>query len=204
MSLVVYWLSLARMPSTILNYIRRYIFNFLWGSFLGNHKYHLVYWLTISNPYDLGGWTIKNLDWFSLALRTKSLWLVLNGDGLWSKIIKHKYLKNLPVDVWICQQSFTVKGTSHMWNGFIRPISWITICMGWKTRNGKNIKVGIDHIASLTSDFILLEDLKLYLKDYGILSLLDVLNRGVATTSIEYWLTTEELELGGQWKEAWT
>jgi len=76
--------------------------------------------------------------------------------------------------------------------------------MGWKTRNGKNIKVGIDRIASLTSDFILLEDLKLYLKDYGILSLSDVLNRGVATTSIEYWLTTEELELGGQWKEAWT
>ena len=81
MSLVVYWLSLARMPSTILSYIKRYIFNFLWGNSSGNHKYHLVDWLTISKPYDLTGWNIKNLDWFSLALRTKILWLVLNGDG---------------------------------------------------------------------------------------------------------------------------
>ena len=91
-----------------------------------------------------------------------------------------------------------------MWNGFIRAISWITRCLGWKTGNGKNIKVGIDPIAGLTSDFILPEDLGLYLEDYGILSLSDVLNRGVATTSTDYWITAEELELGGQWKEAWS
>ena len=48
------------------------------GEFRGKHKYHLVDWLTISKPYDLGGWNIRNLDWFSLALHTKSLWLVLN------------------------------------------------------------------------------------------------------------------------------
>ena len=42
MGLAVYWLSLARMPNTILTYIGRYIFNFLWGSTAGNHKYHLV------------------------------------------------------------------------------------------------------------------------------------------------------------------
>ena len=139
-----------------------------------------------------------------MALRTKSLWLVLNGDGLWSKIIKHKYLKNLPVDVWICQQSFTVQGTSYMWNGFIRAISWITRCLGWKTGNGKSIKIGIDPIAGLSSEYILPEDLRLYLEDYGISYLSDALNWGFATTFTEYWLTTEELELGGHWKVAWT
>ena len=84
-----------------------------------------------------------------------------------------------------------------MWNGFIRAISWITRCLGWKTGNGKNIKVGIDPIAGLTFDFILPEDLRLYLEDYGILSLSDVLNRWVATTSTDYWISEEELELGG-------
>ena len=73
MGLAVYWLSLAHMPRTILTYIRRYIFNFLWGNTAGNHKYHLVDWLTISKPYELGGWNIKNLEWFSLALHSKSL-----------------------------------------------------------------------------------------------------------------------------------
>ena len=40
--MVVYWLSLARMPNTILTYIRCYIFNFMWGNTAGNHKHHLV------------------------------------------------------------------------------------------------------------------------------------------------------------------
>ena len=136
MGLAVYWLSLAWMPSTILTYIKCYIFKFVWGNTTRDHKYHLVDWLTISRPYELGGWNIKNIEWFSLALCSKSLWLVLNGDGFWSQIIKHKYLKNLPVDVWIRQQYFSVQGTSHMWNGFIIAISWITICLGWKTGNG--------------------------------------------------------------------
>ena len=155
MSLAVYWLSLARMPGTILNYIRRYIFNFLWGCSQGKHKYPLVDWFTISKPYALEGWNIKNPEWFSLALHTKSFWLVLNGVGLWSQIIKHKYLKNLPVDVWLKPHTFKVQGTSHMWNGFMRAMSWITRCLGWKTGNGKNIKVGIDPITRVSSDYTL-------------------------------------------------
>ena len=107
-SLAVYWLTLARMPSSILNHIKRYIFNFLWGCSQGKQRYHLADWSTISRPYALRGWNIKNIEWFSLALRTKSLWLVLNGTGLWSHTIKSKYLKNLPVDVWLRQQSFKV------------------------------------------------------------------------------------------------
>ena len=61
-SLAVYWLTLARMPSTILNYIMRYIFNFLWGSSQGKQRYHLFDWNSISRPYTLGGWNIKNLE----------------------------------------------------------------------------------------------------------------------------------------------
>ena len=63
-----------------------------------------------------------------------------------------------------------------MWNGFIRSISWITRCLGWKTGNGKAIKIGIDPIVGLSSDYILPEDLRLYLEDYGILHLLDARN----------------------------
>ena len=91
-----------------------------------------------------------------------------------------------------------------MWNGFIRAVSWITRCLGWNTNNGKNIKVGIDPIAGFSSDYTLPEDLRLYLEDYGILTLSDVLNKGIDTTSIDYWITTDELELGGTWKVAWS
>ena len=37
--------------------------------------------------------------------------------------------------------------------------------------NGKNIKIGVDSIAGLNLDFVLLEDLRAYLEDYGISSL---------------------------------
>ena len=42
--------------------------------------------------------------------------------------------------------------------------------------NGKDIKIGVDHIASLNLDFILLEDLRDYLEDYVISSLVDAHN----------------------------
>ena len=135
MGLVVYWLSLARLPRYIIHYLRRAIFNFLWGNHKGCSRSHLVDWHTISRPYECGGWDIKNLDWFSLALRLKSLWLVLNGNGLWTTIIKYKYLKNKQVDEWIRLQIFLGQGTSFFWNGFIHAISWITRCLGWKAGN---------------------------------------------------------------------
>ena len=75
---------------------------------MGKSRYHLVDWHTISRPYDLGGWNIKNLDWFSIALRLKSVWIVLKGEGIWSLIINHKYLKNWSVVEWFRTQAFNV------------------------------------------------------------------------------------------------
>ena len=46
-------------------------------------------------------------------------------------------------------------------------MSWITRCLGWKTGNGKNIKIGLDPIAGVSSDYTLPEGLRLYFKDYG-------------------------------------
>ena len=67
--------------------------------------------------------------------------------------------------------------------------------------NGKNIKVGIDPIVGVSSVHVLLADLRSYLEDYGILTLSDAHNRGIATSSTDYWISVDELELGGLWKE---
>ena len=93
----------------------------------------------------------------------------------------------MPVDVWLRQQSFKVQGTSHMWNGFIQDMSWITRFLGWKTGNGKLIKIGLDPIAGVSSDYTLPANLRLYLEDYGIVTLSDAHNRGGAYTSSDYW-----------------
>ena len=99
----------------------------------------LVDWNTISKPHEYGGWNIKNLEWFGMSLRMKSLWVVLNGNRTWSHIISHKYLKNLYVDDWLRKQCFHVQGSSYFWNGFIRILSWITRQLDWKVGDGNKI-----------------------------------------------------------------
>ena len=201
MGLAVYWLTLARMPKSIMNYLRRAIFNFLWGSSAGSYRAHLVDWHSLSKPYGLGGWNSKHLDWFNTTLRLKSLWLVLNGNGIWSHIIKFKYLKGMTVDTWLHVKYFRVLGTSYIWNGFVKAMSLITCHLGWKVGNGCSIRVGVDSIASLNSDFVLPEDLKCYLEDYGITTLN---NSHCLDSGHQYWLTAIDLDIEGSWKEAWT
>ena len=84
-----------------------------------------------------------------------------------------------------------------MWNEFIRSLTWITKYLGWKVGNGKRIKIGVDPVAGLNSPFVLPEDLRSYLEDYGITSLYHARNFGVGASSQSYWLTVEDLKLGG-------
>ena len=70
-SIIVYWLGLAPIPVSVLNKLRIMAFNFLWGSSGNKHHYHLVNWKTLAWPKEYGGWGIKNLHWFSIALRLK-------------------------------------------------------------------------------------------------------------------------------------
>ena len=113
------------------------------------------------------------MDWFSFALRLKSLWLVLNGESYWSLIIKHKYLKDKSIAKWLRVQVFNIHGTSYIWNGFLRALSWITRCLGWKTRNSQSIKNRVHPIVGLSNDYVLPEDLRIYLAYYGITSMED-------------------------------
>ena len=124
--LAVYWYALARCPKSILNALHKLIFSFLWGSFEGHQLSHLVNWETLSLPIEFGGWDIKNLEWFGISLRLKSMWQLLIGTGIWSRIITHKYLKNRPLEDWIRGRTFCIIGTSYFWNGFIRIFEWIT------------------------------------------------------------------------------
>ena len=59
----------------------------------------------------------------------------------------------------------------YIWNGFIRSLSWITIQIGWRVGDGKKLRLGVDHVAGLNTSFVLSEDLRMYLTDFGIIML---------------------------------
>ena len=72
-SMPVYWFALAHVPKSILNKLRKLIFDFLWDSSSDRKHYRLVDWQLLSRPFEFWGWGIKKLEWFSVSLRLKSL-----------------------------------------------------------------------------------------------------------------------------------
>lgn len=92
-SIPMYWLSLAKIPKSILHMIKKRIFNFVWFGNKGKRKYHLVKWKTLVRPKDYGGWGIKNLFHFSTTLAAKNIWRDLFTLGMWNDVITAKYLR---------------------------------------------------------------------------------------------------------------
>jgi hypothetical protein len=70
-NLHVYWLSLSKVPSSIINKIQQLILRFIWKGENKSTGLHLARWGKISRPKALGGWGIQNLLWFAQALSTK-------------------------------------------------------------------------------------------------------------------------------------
>ena len=51
-----------------MNVLRQNMFNFLWNGYDSGKKLHLVNWEDLVRPKLFGGWDIKNLYWFNMAL----------------------------------------------------------------------------------------------------------------------------------------
>jgi len=64
-SLPVYWLSLVRIPSSILHKIQQLIANFIWRGHRKNTGFHLTKWKNIARPKENGGWGIQNIYWLA-------------------------------------------------------------------------------------------------------------------------------------------
>ena len=120
------------------------------------------------------------------------------GNGISSRIITHKYIKNMPLVEWIRARKFNVSGTSYFWNGFIRIMSWITGQLGWKVGNGSNIRVGVDPIAGLNTQYLLSEDLREYVTNLGITNLAQEQNLDVYGHAFNCWYSVSDLNLGGR------
>ena len=125
------------------------------------------------------------------------MWNILNGIGIWSRIIAHKYFKNRSLEDQTHAQNFKITGTSYFWNGFIRIFEWITCQLGWRVGNGLKIRLGVDPIAGHNSQYLLFEELRYYLYDLGISNLAQAQNLEVCGLNGSNWYTAYDLYLGG-------
>ena len=70
--------------------------------------------------------------------------------------------------------------------------------------NGLKIRVGIDPIAGLNSQYILFEELREYLTDLGISHLAHAHNLDGCGLDRTIWYSASDLLLGGSWADQWS
>ena len=106
----------------------------------------------------------------------KSFWIALNSDGIWHQLLSVKYMKKLPFHAWLREKCFFIQNASIIWKGFLKKFPWIGKGILWQVGNGSDIRLGMDPIVGLGNSFILPEDLRSYLEDYGISTLAQARN----------------------------
>jgi hypothetical protein len=148
-SLPVFWMALAHIPASVLKTLRQLIFTFLWTGSKKHKGYHLSRWEVLSKPKMMGGWGLKNLPLFYKALSANTLWRILTKPGLWSRVIKAKYLHQLPVHIWIRFAPERPTSGSQSWKHLSSTLPIILQWISWKPGNGCLIQVGRDCILGL-------------------------------------------------------
>ena len=98
--------------------------------------------------------------------------------------------QNIFVEDMLHQHSYCVRCTSYFWDGFVCSLTWNDRKLGWKVGNGRKIILGVDPVACQNSSFLLSGDLRDYLEDYNLLTLIDVSFEDVITQMHSYWLSS--------------
>jgi len=142
--LSVYWLSLVKVPSSILHRIQQLIANFIWRGARKHTCYHLAKWKNIARPKDNDGWGIQNIFWFAQSLVAKSCWRGLFGKGLWNRVLKKKYLKGIDLTSWLCIEEYKLPVASIILKHFMNLLLVIKRWMAWSIGNGKQVIIGLD------------------------------------------------------------
>jgi len=165
-SILVYWLSLDKIPKSILNIIRRRMFSFMWTEKKEKEDIHLISWDKIDKPKKLVWWGINNIYTFGKALAAKKLWRCLMVPQLWHEVIVNKYLKKKFVAAWLGQGSKKWTGGSNIWRALTSSLNILNEWLVWKPGDGRDVKIGFDpmvgshNLISINSQGILFQNLR--------------------------------------------
>ena len=93
-SLLLFLMSFYSLHETLHHEIAKYLSRFYWAGEGDKQKYHMASWPDICKPRDQGSLGIMSSKRMNIALLTRWLWRIANGDGgLWLDIIRNKYLR---------------------------------------------------------------------------------------------------------------
>ena len=93
-SLPMFMMSFFEIPRGILKKLDYFRSRFFWQSDEHKKKYRLIKWEVVCTLKDQGGLGVLNLGVHNKYLLSKWLFKLINGDGVWQKLLKNKYLRD--------------------------------------------------------------------------------------------------------------
>jgi ribonuclease HI len=203
-SLAVYWMMLERIPTKIITTLRSLSFKFLWGGHADLQRIHLCSWQTLSQPRRAGGWGLKNLSTFNVALLASNFWRAVSHNSIWNQLITDKYLDSKPLLHWLRLPTFQLQRASPFWKGLVASSQVILHWLRWRPGKGTDIKIGRDLILGLGERSLLSPPLRLHLQNLGITALNQVRSSTVAFPLPDAWKNCSELSLCDPLASEWT
>lgn len=88
-AIIMYWIQAHNIPAKAIHKIEKICANFIW-----NGKHHKIAWDKICKSKKAGGLGIRNINDLREVCNLKLFWRFINGNSLWAKWMKAKYLKN--------------------------------------------------------------------------------------------------------------
>jgi hypothetical protein len=91
-NILMYFMSLFKIPVKVANRIEKLQRDFLWGGVGDEFKYHLVKWSKVCSPISAGGLGLRKLVDFNRALLGKWLWCYGHErEAWWRVVVEAKY-----------------------------------------------------------------------------------------------------------------
>jgi hypothetical protein len=201
-SIPVYWLNLVKILVTTMHRIQQLITNFIRRGAKKQNSFHLAKWQKITLPKENGGWGLWNLKWFSLCLVAKSYWRGLFVDGLWSLVLRKKYLKGIDVSSWIKRNYFKYFVASVIWRNLMLVMPIILRWTAWTVGCEKQISLGLDAFFGGNDLCFLSSPLISHFHNMNIYSLAQVaLHNESASPTV--WIDSNHLKLSGELALEW-
>ena len=87
-SLAIYYISIYKVPATVLKLLEYLRARFFWGADLGERKLHWIAWKRVLSSHVSGGLGVGSLAAFNNALLFKWIWRFRNNpNALWARLV---------------------------------------------------------------------------------------------------------------------
>jgi hypothetical protein len=133
----------------------------------------------------------------------QNVWRLLDGNGLWIKVIQHKYIKPESVEEWVRNPVKKWKNASIIWKAMVIVFPLIVKNLIWKVGKGSKVQIGLDPWVGSGESFRLSEALidKLHIIGFFVLS--QVANLDFTTIWRQEWMEADMLGLDGEDAVEW-